>query len=68
MGLLIAWLARGVDLARKSDHWSDDAINPSKAERKAARERVKADASMGVKLILAAEADKGSGSEPEVVP
>ena len=68
LGLLTAWLARGVDLALKSDHWSDDAMNPSKAERQAARERVKADASMDARMILAAEADKGSGSEPEVVP
>ena len=69
MGLLTAWLAKGVDIMQKSDHWADVAMNPTKAERQAARDRVKADDSVDARLMLAAEAEKGSDdSEPEVVP
>ena len=57
-------------MAKKSEHLDKDgALNPSKAERIAARDRVKADGSTDAAFILAGEADKGSDdSEPDVVP
>ena len=57
-------------MAQKSEHLDKDgALNPSKAERIAARDRVKADGSTDAAFILAGEADKGSDdSEPDVVP
>ena len=69
LGLLAAWLAKGVDMASKSGHWADGVLEPARAERRAARDLVKADGSADAAMILAAEAEAGSdGSEPEVVP
>lgn len=68
VGLLAAWLAKGEDASSKQEHWSAER-KPTFAERRAARDLVKAMSSADSEGILAAETcqAEGEGSEPEHV-
>ena len=67
VGYLAAWLARGIGVDSKAAHWE---IQPTKAERRAARDMVKADPSADAGLLLVGETsgEEGQDSEPDLVP
>ena len=60
-------MARGIGVDSKAAHWE---IQPTKAERRAARDMVKADPSADAGLLLVGETsgEEGQDSEPDLVP
>ena len=68
VGYLAAWLAKGAEYVSKAQHWAVE-NQPTFAERRAARDLVKADEAVDARQLFAGESSASEGgSEPERVP